>query len=149
MREKPRQPSPIHAEDTLGDIYCKTYEECHANETHTLVWNLKQSDTFSEFRTCREWMMGAFPPGEVRHQKDRGHDSLYRSYVYAQTNVASTDHQIAREWRTVYLERSAWENIASSWLLKPNSSSRCRLNLKKIELSLIRRRSPRNGAFGV
>ncbi|MFS7918551.1 hypothetical protein Hanom_Chr03g00202511 [Helianthus anomalus] len=52
---------------------------------------------------------GGFPPGEVCHQKDRGHDHLYRSHIYAQANCASTSHQITREWRKMYLERSSWE----------------------------------------
>ncbi|KAJ0462472.1 hypothetical protein HanOQP8_Chr16g0638461 [Helianthus annuus] len=107
--KKPRSLSPIRAEDMLGDKYYKTYDESHANELHAPVWNLKQSDTFSEFGASREWMMGAFPRGEVRHQKDRGHDHLYRSYIYAEANASSTSHQIAREWRTIYLERSGWE----------------------------------------
>ncbi|KAJ0683496.1 hypothetical protein HanPI659440_Chr16g0658911 [Helianthus annuus] len=107
--KKPRSLSPIRAEDMLGDKYYKTYDESHANELHAPVWNLKKSDTFSEFGASREWMMGAFPRGEVRHQKDRGHDHLYRSYIYAEANASSTSHQIAREWRTIYLERSGWK----------------------------------------
>ncbi|KAF5779150.1 hypothetical protein HanRHA438_Chr12g0567301 [Helianthus annuus] len=35
--KKPKQPSPIHAEDTLGDIYYKTYDESHANEPNAPV----------------------------------------------------------------------------------------------------------------
>ncbi|MFS7968848.1 hypothetical protein Hanom_Chr09g00802331 [Helianthus anomalus] len=66
LRKKPRQLSPIRVEDTLGDIYYKTYDESRANEPHASVWNLKQSDTLTVFSTCREWMVGAFPPGEVR-----------------------------------------------------------------------------------
>ncbi|KAF5772053.1 hypothetical protein HanXRQr2_Chr13g0572251 [Helianthus annuus] len=53
--------------------------------------------------------MGAFPPGEVRHQGDRGHDHLYRSHVYAQANYDSTSYQITHEWHTMYLERAGWE----------------------------------------
>ncbi|MFS8034129.1 hypothetical protein Hanom_Chr17g01577601 [Helianthus anomalus] len=60
-KKKPRSLSPIRAEDTLGDIYYKTYDESHANELHAPMWNLKQSDTFSKFRACREGMMRAFP----------------------------------------------------------------------------------------
>ncbi|KAM0057522.1 hypothetical protein Hdeb2414_s0005g00159131 [Helianthus debilis subsp. tardiflorus] len=103
-KKKLRSPSPIRAEDMLGDIYYKTYDESHANELHAPMWNLKQSDSFSKFEACREWMMGAFPPGEVRHQKEREHYHLYRSYIYARANASSTSHQIAREWRTIYLE---------------------------------------------
>ncbi|MFS7987397.1 hypothetical protein Hanom_Chr11g01022191 [Helianthus anomalus] len=103
------QPSPIRAEDTLEDIYYKTYDDSRANEPHAPIWNFKQSDTFSEFGACREWMMGAFSLGEVRHQKECGHDSLYRLYVYSQTKAVSASHQIAQEWRTMYLERATWK----------------------------------------
>ncbi|KAJ0596417.1 hypothetical protein HanRHA438_Chr04g0167661 [Helianthus annuus] len=52
---------------------------------------------------------GGLPPGEVRHQKDRRYDNLYRFHVYAQANCASTSYQITREWRTMYRERAEWE----------------------------------------
>ncbi|KAM0067092.1 hypothetical protein Hdeb2414_s0002g00056851 [Helianthus debilis subsp. tardiflorus] len=108
-RTRKREPSPIRPKDTLGDIYYKSYDESRANEIHAPVWKVRQGDTFAEFASCKEWFMGAFPPGEVRHQSDRGHDALYRSHVYAQANCASTSHQITGEWRTMYLERSSWE----------------------------------------
>ncbi|MFS7936577.1 hypothetical protein Hanom_Chr05g00417201 [Helianthus anomalus] len=63
--KKPRRSSPIRAEDTLGDIYYKTYDESRANEPHAHVWNLKQNDTFVEFGACREWYLGDFPPAEA------------------------------------------------------------------------------------
>ncbi|MFS7998843.1 hypothetical protein Hanom_Chr12g01158811 [Helianthus anomalus] len=61
QRKKPRKPSPNRAKDTLGVMYYKTYDESRANESHAPVWNLKQSDTLTEFDTCMEWMMGTFP----------------------------------------------------------------------------------------
>ncbi|MFS7968317.1 hypothetical protein Hanom_Chr09g00796011 [Helianthus anomalus] len=51
--KEPRSPSPICADDTLGDIYYKTYDESHANKIHAPIWNLKQSDTIVEFGACR------------------------------------------------------------------------------------------------
>ncbi|KAJ0932311.1 hypothetical protein HanPSC8_Chr04g0172201 [Helianthus annuus] len=78
--KKPRQPSPIRVEDTLGDIYYKTYGESRADEPQAPVWNLIQSDTLVKFGACRERMMGAFPPAEI-----------------------------VREWRTLHLERASWE----------------------------------------
>ncbi|MFS7920677.1 hypothetical protein Hanom_Chr03g00227651 [Helianthus anomalus] len=68
--KKPRSLSPIRADDTLGDIYYKSYDDSCASEIRDPVWNFKQRDTFAEFGACREWMMGAFPIGEVRHQKE-------------------------------------------------------------------------------
>ncbi|MFS8034072.1 hypothetical protein Hanom_Chr17g01576911 [Helianthus anomalus] len=53
--------------------------------------------------------MGAFPLGEVYHQRDRMHNALYRAHVFAQANSASTNNQITRKWHTMYLERSSWE----------------------------------------
>ncbi|MFS7936735.1 hypothetical protein Hanom_Chr05g00419271 [Helianthus anomalus] len=107
--KKPRQPSPICVEDTLGDIYYKTYDETRATETHAPVWNLKQNDTFADFGACRESYLGSFPSSEVHQQKERGHDNMYRSYVMGQANASSTGHEILREWRTMHLERAGWE----------------------------------------
>ncbi|MFS7988747.1 hypothetical protein Hanom_Chr11g01038511 [Helianthus anomalus] len=105
----PRDPSSILPDNTLGKIYYKSYDDSHANEIHTPVWKVKQGDTFVAFQPCKEWFMGAFPTGEVRHQRDRRHDALYRSHVYAHANCAYTSYQITREWRTIYLERAGWE----------------------------------------
>ncbi|KAF5818871.1 hypothetical protein HanXRQr2_Chr02g0071071 [Helianthus annuus] len=69
--KRPRQPSSIRDEDTLGDIYYKTYDESRTNELHTPVWSLKQGDTFAEFGACREWMMWAFPQADIKLQEDR------------------------------------------------------------------------------
>ncbi|MFS7892524.1 hypothetical protein Hanom_Chr00s000648g01653401 [Helianthus anomalus] len=77
----PRPRSPIGAEDTLGDIYYKTYtEEHHGEEKHVPVWSLKQKDTFVDFGTCQDWFLGTFTPGEVNRQRARNHKGLYRTY---------------------------------------------------------------------
>ncbi|MFS7965397.1 hypothetical protein Hanom_Chr09g00761791 [Helianthus anomalus] len=94
------EPSPIQPEDTLGDIYYISYNEDRAGEIHAPVWGVKQGDTFYTFPPYREWFLGAFPPGEVIHQKKRGHENLYRAHVFAHANTASTSNQITREWRT-------------------------------------------------
>ncbi|KAF5766195.1 hypothetical protein HanRHA438_Chr15g0724781 [Helianthus annuus] len=108
-KTRKQEPSPTWPEETLGNIYYKSYDEGLANEIHASVWKVKQGDTFGDSAPCREWFMGAFPPGEVRHQCDCGHNALYRSHVNAQANCASSSHQITFEWRTMYLERSSWE----------------------------------------
>ncbi|MFS7984200.1 hypothetical protein Hanom_Chr11g00983711 [Helianthus anomalus] len=100
---------PICADDTLGDIYYKTYDESRTNEIHAPVWKVRHGDIFYEFGPYREWCKGAFTPGQVRHQRDRGHDHLYRSHVCAHANYASTSYQINRKWRTMYLEHASWE----------------------------------------
>ncbi|MFS7965960.1 hypothetical protein Hanom_Chr09g00768251 [Helianthus anomalus] len=84
--KKPRQPLPIRAEDTLGDIYYKT-----------------------------EWTMGTFPPTEVHLQKDHGHDNLHRSYVLGQANASSAGHQILREWRTMHLDEDTLTKEHREW----------------------------------
>ncbi|MFS7912594.1 hypothetical protein Hanom_Chr02g00131791 [Helianthus anomalus] len=81
-----REPSPIHPEETLGDIYYKSYDESRADEIHAPVWKVRQ----------------------VRHQRDHGHDVLCRSHVFTQANCTSISHQITCELCTMYLERSSW-----------------------------------------
>ncbi|KAF5803022.1 hypothetical protein HanRHA438_Chr06g0275511 [Helianthus annuus] len=106
----PRPRSPIGAEDTLGDIYYKTYtEEQHGEEKHVPVWSLKQKDTFVDFGTCRDWFLGTFPPGEVNRQRARNHEGLYHAYIVGEANTAAANHQIVHEWRTIYKERASWE----------------------------------------
>ncbi|MFS7912968.1 hypothetical protein Hanom_Chr02g00136151 [Helianthus anomalus] len=97
FRAHQRYSSPIRPDETLGDIYYKSYDEGRADDIHAPVWKVRQGDTFSTFAPCREWFMGAFPPSEVCHQKNRGHENLYRSHVYAQANYASTSYQVTRE----------------------------------------------------
>ncbi|MFS7945104.1 hypothetical protein Hanom_Chr06g00520051 [Helianthus anomalus] len=70
----PRPRSPIGAEDTLSDIYYKTYTEDRANDAHVHVWPLKQKDTFDDFGACRDWLLGTFPPGEINRQRTRGNE---------------------------------------------------------------------------
>ncbi|MFS7906656.1 hypothetical protein Hanom_Chr01g00061821 [Helianthus anomalus] len=109
FKARQRYPSPIRPDDTLGDIYYKSYDESRANEIHAPVWGVKQGDNFSTFAPNREWFTGAFPSGEVLHQKERGHDNLYCSHVFVTANYSSTNYQITREWRTMHRERAEWE----------------------------------------
>ncbi|KAJ0788159.1 hypothetical protein HanPI659440_Chr05g0188411 [Helianthus annuus] len=45
---------PLRPDETLGDHYYRTYTERKASEIHTLVWNLKKGDTFSNWRVCHD-----------------------------------------------------------------------------------------------
>ncbi|MFS8021662.1 hypothetical protein Hanom_Chr16g01430021 [Helianthus anomalus] len=106
----PRPRSPIGAKDTMGDIYYKTYtEEQRGEAPHVSVWSLKQKDTFVEFGACRDWFLGTFPPGEVNRERARNHEGLYRAYVVGDANARSANHQIVREWHTMYKERAGFE----------------------------------------
>ncbi|MFS7991982.1 hypothetical protein Hanom_Chr12g01076991 [Helianthus anomalus] len=78
-------------------------------DPHVPVWSLKQKDTFVEFGACPDWFLGTFPPGEVNRQKARNHEGLYRAYIVGEANARSSNHQIVREWRTMYKERAGWE----------------------------------------
>ncbi|MFS8000824.1 hypothetical protein Hanom_Chr13g01183071 [Helianthus anomalus] len=106
---KPRPQSPIVMENTLGDIYYKTYTEDRANDAHVLVWSWKQKDTFDDFGACRDWLLWTFPPGEINRQRARGHESLYRAYVMGEANSSAAGYQILHEWQTMYQERASWE----------------------------------------
>ncbi|MFS7911531.1 hypothetical protein Hanom_Chr02g00119241 [Helianthus anomalus] len=68
-----RPRSPIGAEDTLGDMYYKSYTEERGEAPHPPVWDLKQKDAFVEFEACRDWFLGSFPPREVNRQRARNH----------------------------------------------------------------------------
>ncbi|KAM0035473.1 hypothetical protein Hdeb2414_s0015g00446851 [Helianthus debilis subsp. tardiflorus] len=103
-----RPRSPIGADDTLGDIYYKSYTEERGEAPHQPIWGFKQ-DTFVEFGACRDWFLGSFPPREVNWQRVRNHESLYRTYVIGEGNALSANHQIVREWCTMYKERADWE----------------------------------------
>ncbi|KAF5759305.1 hypothetical protein HanXRQr2_Chr16g0739651 [Helianthus annuus] len=106
----PRPPSPIGAEDTLGDIYYKTYtEEKRGEAPHVPVWSLKHKDTFVEFGACRDWFLGTFPPDEVNRQRARNHVGLYRAYIVGEANARAANHQIVREWHTMYKERAGFQ----------------------------------------
>ncbi|MFS7977807.1 hypothetical protein Hanom_Chr10g00908271 [Helianthus anomalus] len=84
----PRPRSPIGMEDTLGDIYYKTY---------------------TEEQPCRDWFLGTFPPGEVNRQRARNYEGLYHAYIIGEANARAANHQIGHEWRTMYKERAGWE----------------------------------------
>ncbi|MFS7905500.1 hypothetical protein Hanom_Chr01g00048441 [Helianthus anomalus] len=53
-----RQPSPIRPEDTLGDIYFKSYDESRADEIHASVWKAqlaKDKEDFEQKKRSEEW----------------------------------------------------------------------------------------------
>ncbi|KAM0049501.1 hypothetical protein Hdeb2414_s0008g00286641 [Helianthus debilis subsp. tardiflorus] len=58
--------SPIRPDETLGDYYYRTYAEKNTSEIHVPVWNLKNGDTFSDWRVNRNWLQGTFPPREIK-----------------------------------------------------------------------------------
>ncbi|KAM0040306.1 hypothetical protein Hdeb2414_s0012g00392221 [Helianthus debilis subsp. tardiflorus] len=102
--------SPIGPNDTVGDIYYKTYiEEARDDAPHRAPWGLKQKDTFLEFVSCHDWFLNSFPPREVNRQRVQTHDSLYHAYVVGEANTRAANHQIVREWRTMVKERAEWE----------------------------------------
>ncbi|KAJ0565856.1 hypothetical protein HanIR_Chr06g0267251 [Helianthus annuus] len=98
--------SPIRLEETLGDYYYRTYSEKDASELHAPVWNLKKGDTFSDWRVCRDWLQGIFPPGEIKFQEIRLHDQTYHAYLEETASHVSTTHRIVREWHSMHKE---WE----------------------------------------
>ncbi|KAF5778387.1 hypothetical protein HanRHA438_Chr12g0558171 [Helianthus annuus] len=101
---------PIGPNDTLGDIYYKTYtEEARGDAPHHPPWGLKQKDTFLEFAPCRDWFLNSFPPGEVNRQRARTHDGLYHASIVGVANTRVANHQIVRGWRTMVKERGDWE----------------------------------------
>ncbi|KAJ0720050.1 hypothetical protein HanOQP8_Chr08g0296151 [Helianthus annuus] len=103
-------PNVIGAKDTVGDIYYKTYtEEERGDAPHQAPWSLRQKDTFVEFGPSRDWYLNQFTPGEVNRQKAKPHEMLYRTYILAEANARSANHQIVREWRTMVRERADWE----------------------------------------
>ncbi|KAF5802010.1 hypothetical protein HanXRQr2_Chr06g0254711 [Helianthus annuus] len=104
------QEAPIGPNDTLGDIYYKTYtEEARGDAPHQPIWDLKQKDTFVEFGACRDWYLGSFPPGDVNRQRARTHEGLYRAYIVGEANTHVANHQIVREWLMTVKERADWE----------------------------------------
>ncbi|KAF5759310.1 hypothetical protein HanXRQr2_Chr16g0739701 [Helianthus annuus] len=102
--------APIGPKDTFGDIYYKTYtKEARGDAPQQAVWGLKQKDTFVEFGACRDWYLGSFRLEEVKGQRARTHEGLYRAYIVGETNTRAANHQIVREWRTMCKERADWE----------------------------------------
>ncbi|KAJ0607980.1 hypothetical protein HanRHA438_Chr03g0122191 [Helianthus annuus] len=100
---------PLRPDETLGDYYYRTYSEKKASEIHTLVWNLKKGDTFSNWRVCRDWLQGTFPPAGIKFQEDRAHEQGYNAYLKEAACYSSTMHRIVREWRSMHKEWAAFE----------------------------------------
>ncbi|KAJ0753077.1 hypothetical protein HanPI659440_Chr09g0331701 [Helianthus annuus] len=101
--------SPIRLEETPGDYYYRTYSEKKASEIHTPVWNLKKGDTFSDWRVCRDWLQGTFPPEEIQFQEGRLHEQTYHAYLEEAATYTSTTYRIVREWRSMHKEWAAFE----------------------------------------
>ncbi|KAM0028955.1 hypothetical protein Hdeb2414_s0018g00520221 [Helianthus debilis subsp. tardiflorus] len=103
--------SPIRPDETLGDYYYRTYSEKNASEIHVPVWNLKKGDTFSDWRVCRDWLQGTFPPGEIKFQEGCLHDQTYHAYLEEATTYTSTMHHIVCEWHSMHKE---WATFKAS-----------------------------------
>ncbi|MFS7952826.1 hypothetical protein Hanom_Chr07g00611461 [Helianthus anomalus] len=103
--------SPIRPEETPGDYYYRTYSEKKAYEIHAPLWKLKKGNTFSDWRVCRDWLQGTFPPAEVKFQEDRSHGQSYHAYLEEAASFTSTTHRIVREWRSMYKE---WSTVEAS-----------------------------------
>ncbi|KAJ0785911.1 hypothetical protein HanOQP8_Chr02g0048811 [Helianthus annuus] len=96
-------------DETLGDHYYRTYTERIASEIHSPVWNLKKGDTFSNWRVCRDWLQGTFPPAEIKFQEDHAQEQAYHAYLEEAAKYTSTTHRIVREWRSMCKEWAAFE----------------------------------------
>ncbi|KAF5799231.1 hypothetical protein HanXRQr2_Chr07g0302201 [Helianthus annuus] len=101
--------SPICPEETLGDYYYRTYSEKDASEIHAPVWNLKKGDTFSDWRVCRDWFQGIFPPGEIKFQESHLHEQTYHAYLEEAASHASTTDRIVREWHSMHKDWAAFK----------------------------------------
>ncbi|KAJ0796028.1 hypothetical protein HanPI659440_Chr04g0157381 [Helianthus annuus] len=88
--------SPIRPDETLGDYYYRTYSEKNASEIHAPVWNLKKGDTFSNWRVCRDWLQGTFPPREIKFQEGRLHEQTYHAYLEETATYTSTTYRILK-----------------------------------------------------
>ncbi|MFS7905768.1 hypothetical protein Hanom_Chr01g00051541 [Helianthus anomalus] len=88
--------SPIRPYETLGDYNYRTYSEKNASKIHVPIWNLKKGDTFSDWRVCRDWLQGTFPPGEIKFQEGRLHDQTYHAYLEESASYTSTTHRIKK-----------------------------------------------------
>ncbi|KAJ0575917.1 hypothetical protein HanPSC8_Chr05g0195011 [Helianthus annuus] len=100
---------PIRPDETLGDYYYRTYSEKDASEIYSPVWNLKKGDAFSDWRVCRDWLKGTFPPGEIKFQEGRLHDQTYHAYLEGAASYTSTTHRIVREWHSMHKEWAAFK----------------------------------------
>ncbi|KAF5757344.1 hypothetical protein HanXRQr2_Chr17g0825551 [Helianthus annuus] len=101
--------SPIRPEETLGDYYYRSYSKKRASDINAPVWKLKHGDTFSDWQICRDWLLGVFPPVEVKFQEERSHDQTYHAYLEETANSTSTTHHIVREWKSMHKEWAAFE----------------------------------------
>ncbi|MFS7932042.1 hypothetical protein Hanom_Chr04g00363131 [Helianthus anomalus] len=122
--------SPIRPEETLGDYYYRTYSEKDASEPHTPVWNLKKGDTFSDWRVCRDWLQGIFPPGEIRFQEGRLHEQTYHAYLEGAASHTSIVHRIVREWHSMHKE---WADFKVSKKKAADEESRVAQSKAKLE----------------
>ncbi|KAM0010701.1 hypothetical protein Hdeb2414_s0070g00772321 [Helianthus debilis subsp. tardiflorus] len=100
--------SPIRPEETLGDYYYRTYAEKDASDPHTLVWNLKKGDTFSNWHVCQDWMQGMLPPGEIKFQENQSYEQTYQSYFEETASHVSTTHHIVREWYRMHKDKESF-----------------------------------------
>ncbi|KAJ0813785.1 hypothetical protein HanPSC8_Chr17g0777681 [Helianthus annuus] len=101
--------SSIRPDETLRDYYYRTYSEKDASDIHVPVWNLKKGDTFSDWRVCRDWLQGIFPPGEIKFQESRLQWQTYHAYLEEAASHASTTHRIVREWHSMHKEWDAFK----------------------------------------
>ncbi|MFS7905762.1 hypothetical protein Hanom_Chr01g00051481 [Helianthus anomalus] len=100
---------PIRPDETLGDYNYRTYLEKNASKIHVPIWNLKKGDTFSDWRVCRDWLQGTFPPGEIKFQEGRLHDQTYHAYLEEAASYTSTTHRIMRGWYSMHKEWAAFK----------------------------------------
>ncbi|MFS8003819.1 hypothetical protein Hanom_Chr13g01218351 [Helianthus anomalus] len=106
---QPNENSPIHPDETPGDYYYRCYSEKQADEVHAPVWKLKKGDTFSDWRVCREWLHGNFPPGEIKFEEGRPHEQTYNARLEEAASYTSTMHRIMREWHSMHKEWAAFK----------------------------------------
>ncbi|KAJ0785758.1 hypothetical protein HanOQP8_Chr02g0046881 [Helianthus annuus] len=85
--------SPIRPDETLGDYYYRIYSEKNASEIHAPIWNLKKGDTFSDWRVCRDWLQGTFPPGEEQLKAEV--ESAKKDLELEWTEKAETSRRLA------------------------------------------------------
>ncbi|MFS7969583.1 hypothetical protein Hanom_Chr09g00810931 [Helianthus anomalus] len=101
--------SLIRPDETPGDYYYRTYSVKRASEIHAPMWKIKQGDTFSDWKVCRDWLQGIFPPAEIKFQEEQSHECTYHSYLKEIASSTSTTHRIVCEWRSRHKELAAFE----------------------------------------
>ncbi|MFS7929913.1 hypothetical protein Hanom_Chr04g00337991 [Helianthus anomalus] len=69
----PSPPPELNKGNLEGDNSVEAEDIHHkrAFDIHAPVWKLKQGDTFSDWKLCRDWFQGAFPPNEIKFQKNK------------------------------------------------------------------------------